>query len=105
MDIVSALISLVLFAAFVPGVLLKFPRNGSHKTVLMVHAVLFALVNSMVMWYYWHKVKGYPELFGNYGPAGCPPTHTMGINQAGQPDCVSLPNVKGKGTSLAISSV
>jgi hypothetical protein len=86
MDLVSTLLSAVLFAAFVPGVLLRFPKTGSFKVVLGVHALLFAVVTSFVMSYYWtHK----NEFFGNYGPT-CPNGHAPGTNQGGQPDCVPV---------------
>jgi hypothetical protein len=39
------LCSAVLFYAFVPGVLVRLPPGGSHQTVLVVHALLFALVH------------------------------------------------------------
>jgi hypothetical protein len=87
MDLISSLLSALLFTAFVPGVLLRIPQRGSHMTVLVVHALLFAVVTSLVMHFYWHNIKGYVEKFGNYG-ATCPNGYKMGANQAGQPDCV-----------------
>ena len=39
------LCSAVFFYAFVPGVLVTLPPGGSHQTVLVVHALLFALVH------------------------------------------------------------
>lgn len=71
MDIVSFLLSAVLFYAFVPGVLLRLPAKSSFRTSLLVHSVLFAGASSLVMWYYWTKIR---ERFGNHG-AGCPVTH------------------------------
>lgn len=86
MDLVSTLLSALLFAAFVPGVLIRFPKTASFKTVLVVHALAFAVVTSFVMNYYWtHK----NEFFGNYGPT-CPNGHAPGTNQGGQPDCVPV---------------
>ena len=87
MDLISSVLSALLFAAFVPGVLVKIPQRGTPGTVLVVHALLFAVVVSLVMHFYWHTVKGYLEKFGNYG-ATCPNGYVMGANQAGQPDCV-----------------
>lgn len=84
MKLVSAVISALLFAAFVPGVLFRFPQHGSRNVVLVTHALLFALVTSLVMGYYW---TGRLEFFGNYGPT-CPNGYAPGTNQAGQPDCV-----------------
>ena len=81
MDLVSALLSALLFYAFVPGVFMTLPKGSSHKTVLVVHAVLFAVVSSMVMWYYWTKVK---EYFGNHG-ASCPASHRMLPDETCQP--------------------
>jgi hypothetical protein len=86
MDIVSPLISVILFVAFVPGVLIRIPQHGTRGTVLVVHAILFAIVTSVVMRFYWHNVRGY-EFFGNYG-ATCPNGYVVGSNQAGKPDCV-----------------
>jgi len=86
MDLVSALLSTLLFAAFVPGVLVRFPKTGSFKTVLLVHSLAFAAVTSFVMNYYWtHK----NEFFGNYGPT-CPNGHAPGTNQGGKDDCVPV---------------
>jgi len=68
MEIVSSILSVLLFAAFVPGVLFRFPQHGTRGTVLVVHAILFAVVTSLVMGYYW---TGRLEFFGNYG-ATCP---------------------------------
>lgn len=86
MDLVSALLSTLLFAAFVPGVLVRFPKSGSFKTVLLVHSLAFAAVASFVMNYYWtHK----NEFFGNYGPT-CPNGHAPGTNQGGKDDCVPI---------------
>ena len=87
MDLVSSLLSALLFVAFVPGVLLRIPRNGSFKTVLGVHAVLFAAVSSFVMHLYWTKVKGYLENMSNYGET-CANGYMFGTNQKGEKDCV-----------------
>lgn len=89
MDIVSSVLSALLFAAFVPGVLVKFPRNGSAATVLVVHAILFALTITLVMQFYWHNIRGVIENYAqfNYGKT-CPNGYTVGTNQAGIPDCI-----------------
>jgi hypothetical protein len=84
MDIVSFVLSTLLFAAFIPGVLVKLPPGGSPAVVLVTHAILFAVVTSLVMSYYW---TGRIELFGNYGPT-CPNGYVPGVNQGGKPDCV-----------------
>jgi hypothetical protein len=89
MDLISSILSVLLFTAFVPGVLLKIPKNGSPATVLVVHAVLFAIVTSLVMQFYWRNIKGVIESYGNYGPT-CPNGHTLGTNQGGKPDCVPV---------------
>ena len=67
MDIGSLLISTMLFALFVPGVVMRIPKGGSAGTVLVVHALLFAITASIAMMLYW----GVREGFGNYGPM-CP---------------------------------
>lgn len=76
MEFVSLILSAVLFAAFVPGVLVTFPKNGSKATVLVVHAVLFAVVSSFVMMAYW----GMRENMGNYG-VKCPNGYMMTPDQ------------------------
>lgn len=83
MDLVSTILSVLLFVAFVPGVLITFPKGGSKATVLVTHAVLFAVVTSVVMRMYWSSV----EMMTNYG-ATCPNGYVEGINQAGERDCV-----------------
>ncbi len=91
MDIISSILSVALFYAFVPGVLVTLPNKSSGKaTVLITHAVLFALTTSFVMRYYWMNVRGFIESFGNYGPT-CPKGSVPGLNQGGQPDCVPNP--------------
>lgn len=84
MDLVSSILSVLLFAAFVPGVLVTLPSKTASKwTVLGVHALLFAVVAGFVMHYYWTQIK---EHMGNYG-ATCPPGYQMvGSNE----DCVPV---------------
>ena len=89
MDLISSVLSALLFIAFVPGVLVRLPPRGSHNTVLIVHALLFAVVTSCVMRFYWHNIRGYVERFGNYGPT-CPNGYVPGTNQGGKPDCVPV---------------
>lgn len=67
MQLVSSLISVILFVAFVPGVLFRLPAGGSRATILATHAILFAITASVVMSIYW----SYREKFGNFGPI-CP---------------------------------
>ena len=83
MDLISSILSAVLFVAFVPGVLVTLPSKSSPRThIIIVHALLFAVVTSLVMRYYWVNIKGYLEKFGNFGPV-CP----NGFVQQGN-DCV-----------------
>ena len=89
MEIVSALISAVLFYAFVPGVLLTLPKGGSRATILVTHAVLFALTVSLVMKVYW---TGSLEFMTNYG-AVCPNGYVEGVSKTGAPDCVPVGHV------------
>lgn len=72
MELGSTLISIALFVAFVPGVLVRLPKGGSAATVLVTHAILFAIVASLAMKVYW----GAWEHFGNYGPT-CPNGYRM----------------------------
>lgn len=71
MDYVSSILSLLLFAAFVPGVLFTFPHRASRTTVIAVHAIAFMVVNTFVMRYYWVNIKGHIESMMNYGET-CP---------------------------------
>jgi hypothetical protein len=71
MDVGSFVLSVLLFVAFVPGVLVRLPAKGSAGTVLVVHAALFAVAASAVMTLYWRMREG----FGNYGPT-CPNGYT-----------------------------
>jgi hypothetical protein len=72
MDIVSPIISAILFVLFVPGVLVTLPsKTASRRTILLVHGLLFTIVTTLVMRYYWINIKGYIESFGNFGPV-CP---------------------------------
>jgi hypothetical protein len=83
MELISSVLSALLFVAFVPGVLVTLPSKASpRRTVILVHAVLFTVVTGLVMRYYWVNIKGYLESFGNFGPV-CP----NGFVQQGN-DCV-----------------
>jgi hypothetical protein len=93
MDLISPLLSALLFVAFVPGVLVTLPSGSSRNTVLLVHAILFTVTVTLVMRYYWHVVKGYPESYMNYVGSPqypCPNAYVPGINQGGLPDCVPV---------------
>lgn len=83
MDLVSTIISAALFYAFVPGVLVTLPSGGSKATVLVTHAVLFAVVASLAMKAYWSM----KEQMTNYGPV-CPNGYVESTNQGGKKDCV-----------------
>jgi hypothetical protein len=83
MDLVSLVLSTLLFAAFVPGVLVTLPKGGSKTTVLVVHATAFAIVISIVMNWYWNM----RENMTNWGDR-CPNGYIMGVSQDGKQDCV-----------------
>jgi hypothetical protein len=76
MDAVSTIISAILFAAFVPGVVGSFPKGASKATVLAVHAALFAFTTHYVMQWYWSM----KEHMGNYGTS-CPKGYAMTVDQ------------------------
>lgn len=78
MDLV---ISAILFAAFVPGVVAVVPSHSSKCIVLIVHSLLFAVVFGYVM--------AYREGMGNYGHV-CPNGYVEGPNQKGEKDCVPV---------------
>lgn len=67
MDLVSSIISVILFVVFVPGVVVRIPSKGSRATILVTHAILFAITTSVVMSIYW----AHREKFGNFGST-CP---------------------------------
>lgn len=79
----AILITAALFYAFIPGVLVTLPPRGSHKTVLLVHAVLFALVAHVVLKFY-HRYIIFREGFGNFGPT-CPNGYLMDEKQVCRP--------------------
>ena len=72
MDFVSIVLGALVFAAFVPGVLVRLPPRASKTTTLLVHAILFAIVSTLVMKAYWSA----KEHMGNYG-SECPNGYTM----------------------------
>ena len=83
MELVSSVLSALLFVVFVPGVILTLPSKSSPRAqIIIVHALLFTVVTTLVMQYYWVNIKGYLEKFGNFG-AVCP----NGFVQQGN-DCV-----------------
>lgn len=83
MELVSSVLSALLFVALVPGVLVTLPSKTSPRAqIIIVHALLFTVVTSLVMRYYWVNIKGYIEKFGNFG-AVCPNGHVQQGN-----DCV-----------------
>ena len=51
----------VLFVVLSPGVFLTLPPGGSKMTVIMVHALVFAVVYSLTHKMVWHYM--YPEGF------------------------------------------
>ena len=72
MELISTILSALLFVAFIPGVLVTLPSKSSPRShIILVHAIIFTVVTSLVMRYYWVNIKGYLEKFGNYG-AVCP---------------------------------
>ena len=85
MDLVSIVLSTLLFAAFVPGVIGHFPKGASKGTVLVTHAVAFAVVTSIVMHLYWNM----RENMSNWGDR-CPNGFTMGMSKDGKQDCVPV---------------
>jgi hypothetical protein len=91
MDWVSAILSALLFVAAVPGVLVTLPsRSSPRNTILLVHALVFAVATSVVMRFYWHNIRGYVETFAtNFGDK-CPNGFVMGSTEAGinQSGCV-----------------
>lgn len=85
MDLGSLIVSTLLFAAFVPGVVGTFPKGGSKQTVLITHGVAFAIAASLVMSWYW----GMKERMTNWGDR-CPNGYTLGVSKDGKQDCVPV---------------
>jgi hypothetical protein len=54
---IKLVLSALIFAAFVPGVLVTLPPGGSRTTVLAVHAALFAVLHQVVMKTLWVAMK------------------------------------------------
>lgn len=79
MDFVSVILGALIFAAFVPGVLVRLPPGGNKTTVLIVHGLLFAVVSTLAMRSYWMG----REHMGNYGEQ-CP----NGYSMVGDGNCV-----------------
>ena len=79
MDLISVVLGALVFAALVPGVIVRLPPGGSKTTVLVVHALLFAVVSTLVMKWYWAG----REHMGNYGQE-CPNGYAM----VGDGNCV-----------------
>jgi hypothetical protein len=72
MELISSILTAVLFVAFLPGVMVTLPSKSSPRShIILVHAILFTVVTGLVMRYYWVNIKGYLESFGNFGPV-CP---------------------------------
>ena len=90
MDIVSSLLSLALFAMFVPGVLFTFPSRGSRTTVLVTHAIAFMVVSTIVMRYYWINIRGHEDMM-NYGVT-CPNGYVPNSNKSATngEDCIPV---------------
>jgi len=72
MDLISIILGALVFAGLVPGVLVRLPPGGSKTTVIIVHAILFAVVSTIVMKMYWMG----REHMGNYGQT-CPNGYSM----------------------------
>jgi hypothetical protein len=92
MDLVSPLLSALLFLLFVPGVVVTLPsKTASRRTVLLVHTAIFVVVTTLVMRFYWHNIKGYIEKFGNFG-AVCPNGYAPGTDPTGidKGDCIPV---------------
>ena len=92
MDLISAVLSALLFVAVVPGVLVTLPsKTASRRTVLLVHGLLFAVVTSLVMRFYWVNIKGYIERMSNYGTV-CPNGYAIGTDPSGidKEECIPV---------------
>jgi len=84
MDWGRKLVQLVLFVAFVPGVLFILPQHGRKFTVLAVHALLFVGVSHYVL--QWLASQSMIERMGNYlkCPAG------FRESEDGKQDCIAV---------------
>jgi hypothetical protein len=52
MQVSNLLIKSALFAALVPGVLLRLPKDGSFKQQALVHSAVFAILNYFIYMYF-----------------------------------------------------
>jgi hypothetical protein len=85
----QSLVAALVFVAFVPGVLTTLPSKSSKRTtVLLVHALLFAVVLHLVMTSFY-----FAESFANVGASGCPAGYIEGM-KAGKEECIPLPGTR-----------
>lgn len=92
MDLVSPLLSALLFLVFIPGVVVTLPsKTASRRTVLLVHTAIFVVVTTLVMRFYWHNIKGYVESMTNYGTV-CPNGYAPGTDPTGidKEECIPV---------------
>ena len=69
----------LVFAALMPGVLVTLPsKSSSKKMILLVHAVLFAVLLHILMRHLRY------ESFGLHGPASCPAGFEESHDAAGE---------------------
>jgi len=91
MDWISPILSALLFVAFVPGVFLTLPsRSASRNTILLVHAVIFTVVTSVVMRFYWFNIRGYVETMTNFGDS-CPNGYVFAKDPTGKNTAECIP--------------
>lgn len=92
MDWISAVLSALIFVALVPGVFVTLPsRSSPRNTILLVHALVFAIATSVVMRFYWINIRGYVETMTTFG-ATCPNGFVEGKSASGinQAECVPI---------------
>lgn len=57
MDIFMILYAAALFYLLTPGIIVKFPANGSNKTIALTHGVIFALLWSISHKFVWNVTR------------------------------------------------
>lgn len=65
-------------------------RSASRNTVLLVHAVIFTVVTSVVMRFYWFNIRGYVETMTNFGDS-CPNGYVFAKDPTGKNTAECIP--------------
>lgn len=83
----NLVVKAVLFIALIPGVLVRFPKDGSFQDQLLVHSIIFALLNYVIYMQYTRFQEWFMNPDSRVLPP-CPPgsdrTHTGDCRMKGE---------------------